>query len=110
MSNDFKTPTSDQIRPTLATGPTEGPTDVGWADVSQASPTPIRFMVTWLVAAMRSGSIAAKARSTVSAIRWVVSVLPAHTAAGGWASRKEPAGIRISTAARHPHWEAELHP
>src|SRR5262245_65734590 len=65
-------------------------------------PTPIRFIVPWLAAGMRVGANCANARKTVSAMRCVVSVLPAHTAAGGCASRKEPAGISISTGRRMP--------
>ena len=62
----------------------------------------MRFIVPWLAAGMRSGANWAKTLSTASTTRWVVSVLPAQTAAGRWALRNEPSGMRMSTGRKVP--------
>src|SRR5262245_13321722 len=62
----------------------------------------MRFIVPWLAAGIRFGANCAKAFSTVSETRCEVSVLPAHTAAGCWASRNDPEGILIVMGRRTP--------
>jgi hypothetical protein len=58
------------------------------------------FIVPWPCAG--TSAAWASASSTVSAIRWLVSTLPAHTADGARASTRQPSGTRIVTASYNP--------
>jgi hypothetical protein len=60
-----------------------------------------------LAAGTRSGTALARARSTVSATRWLVSVLPTPTGAGLRGLITVPVGTRIVTGLSQPSFMTE---